>query len=65
MSKDIKDSLLRRNYNRKRLWKLFLMKFTQKNWLLRTGKIKNQNQLNHNECEALWAKINFTLQTIN
>lgn len=65
MSKNIKDSLLRRNDYRKRLWRLFLKKFSQKNWLLQREIIIQQNQLSHDECEALWAKINFTLQTLN
>ncbi|MEY4955298.1 MAG: hypothetical protein RI981_1383 [Bacteroidota bacterium] len=65
MSNDIKNNLLRRNYYRKRLWKLFLKKIAHKNWLLSSDTVTKQNQLSHDECEALWAKINFTLQTLN
>lgn len=65
MPKDIRDRLIRRNYHRKRLWRLFLTKFARKNWLFQSEIVNKQNQLSHDECEALWAKINFTLQTIN
>lgn len=50
---------------RKRLLSLILKKFSKKNWLLQRDKNKLINQLSHDECEALWAKINFTLQTLN
>jgi len=65
MQKNIKNRFLLRVIYRKRLLNLVLKKFSRKNWLLRRDTTKQINQLSHDECEALWAKINFTLQTIN
>jgi|LakMenEpi03Aug12_release.lakeMendotaPanAssembly.Ray.scaffolds.fasta_scaffold302267_2 hypothetical protein len=65
MPKSVKSSIIYPNKYRKRLFKLFLTKFSKKNWLLRRGRLNFENQLNHDECEALWNKINLTLQTLN
>jgi hypothetical protein len=51
--------------SRKRLFNLILKRLSQKNWLLLRDTNKQFDQLTHDECEALWAKINFTLQTLN
>jgi hypothetical protein len=65
MQNNIKGRFLERVKYRKLLLSLVLIKFSRKNWLLRRDTTKQINQLSHDECEALWAKINFTLQTIN
>jgi len=65
MPKSFKSSVIFRNKYRKRLFKLFLTKFSKKNWLLQRDSINFENQLNHDECEALWIKINLTLRTLN
>ena len=65
MHKNIKNKFELRYKSRKRLFNLILKRFSQKNWLLRRDTSNQINQLTHDECEALWAKINFTLQTLN
>jgi hypothetical protein len=65
MPKDIKSKFVIRVKSRKRLFNLILQKFSRRNWLLLQDSTKPINQLTHDECEALWAKINFTLQTLN
>jgi hypothetical protein len=64
MPKSFKSNLIYRDKYRKRLFKLFLTKFSKRNWLL-SREIILPNQLSSNDCEALWTKINFSLQTLN
>jgi len=65
MHNNIKNKFGLRYKSRKRLFNLILKRFSQKNWLLRRDTKNQFNQLSHDECEALWLKINFTLQTLN
>ncbi len=65
MRKNIKNKFGLRYKSRKRLFNLILKRLSQKNWLLLRDTNKQFDQLTHDECEALWAKINFTLQTLN
>jgi hypothetical protein len=65
MPKDENNKFINRIVYRKRLLNLILKRFSQKDWLHRRDDIKFKDQLSHNDCEALWAKINFTLQTLN
>jgi len=65
MPNNIKNKFFVRYKSRKRLFNLILKRFSQKNWLLRRDTINTNDQLSHDECEALWAKINFTLQIFN
>ncbi len=65
MHKNIKNKFGLRYKSRKRLFNLILKRLSQKNWLLLRDTNNQFDQLTHDECEALWAKINFTLQTLN
>jgi hypothetical protein len=65
MPKDENNRFVKRFMYRKRLLNLILKKFSRKDWLLQRDGINFKDQLSHNDCEALWAKINFTLQTLN
>ncbi len=65
MRKNIKNKFGLRYKSRKRLFNLILKRLSQKNWLLLRDTNNQFDQLTHDECEALWAKINFTLQTLN
>ncbi len=65
MHKNFKNKFGLRYKSRKRLFNLILKRLSQKNWLLLRDTNNQFDQLTHDECEALWAKINFTLQTLN
>lgn len=65
MHKNIKTKFGLRYKSRKRLFNLILKRLSQKNWLLLRDTNNHFDQLTHDECEALWVKINFTLQTLN
>lgn len=65
MPNNVKNKFFGRYKSRKRLYNLILTRFSLKNWLLQRDVKEQINQLGHDEREALWARINFTLQTFN